>query len=184
MHRDISHSNVMYRRLPDGKIVGVLNDYDLASVVDEKKVQVPTSTQRTGTKPFMAIDLLSDEPPLHLYRHDLESMFWVMIWHVCRYEDGEFRGDQALFEEWTRVSTLGLAKEKRSFLYELDVKPAQTYQLLTPLLENMLLVLDDGIRAKNMSRMRKDSTFDHSTLNGRVSFQVFEDLFTTNRPSA
>ena len=38
---------------------------------------------RTGTGPFMAIDLLRKGPvPLHLYRHDLESFFYVLV-YVC-----------------------------------------------------------------------------------------------------
>ena len=81
MHRDISHSNVMYRTLQNGKVVGVLNDFDLASVVSEENPKILTSTRHIGTKPFMAIDLLSDEPVTHLYRHDLESLLWVMVWH-------------------------------------------------------------------------------------------------------
>ncbi|KAF8423739.1 hypothetical protein L210DRAFT_3569339, partial [Boletus edulis BED1] len=47
-HRDISASNLMYRTV-NGKIVGVLNDFDLAST--EKTA---TGTERTGTIPFMA----------------------------------------------------------------------------------------------------------------------------------
>ncbi|TCD68527.1 hypothetical protein EIP91_010583 [Steccherinum ochraceum] len=35
---------------------------------------------RTGTGPFMAIDLLLyRQAPHHLYRHDLESFFWVLL---------------------------------------------------------------------------------------------------------
>ncbi|KAI0935015.1 hypothetical protein AcV7_003931 [Taiwanofungus camphoratus] len=38
---------------------------------------------RTGTGPFMALDLLSaSRTPLHVYRHDLESFFFVLAW-VC-----------------------------------------------------------------------------------------------------
>ena len=38
---------------------------------------------RTGTGPFMALDLLCDGPvPLHVYRHDLESFFYVLV-YVC-----------------------------------------------------------------------------------------------------
>ena len=38
---------------------------------------------RTGTSPFMAIDLLRSGPvPIHLYRHDLESFFYVLV-YVC-----------------------------------------------------------------------------------------------------
>ena len=55
VHRDISSGNLMYTRDEQGRVVGVLNDFDLsvlASVAGE------FSTERTGTVPFMATDLL------------------------------------------------------------------------------------------------------------------------------
>ena len=60
---------------------GVLNDFDLAVFRD---VQSPSLKQRTGTKPFMAIDLLQRNAAVHMYRHDLESMFYVLIWITSR----------------------------------------------------------------------------------------------------
>ena len=37
-----------------------------------------------GTVPFMALDLLAPGPaPVHLYRHDLESFFWVLVYFVA-----------------------------------------------------------------------------------------------------
>jgi len=59
--------------------VGVLNDFDLATWVDH-----PTANNdRTGTIPFMAIDLLDggleDRRP-RLYRHDMESFVWVLTY--------------------------------------------------------------------------------------------------------
>ncbi|THH31243.1 hypothetical protein EUX98_g2952 [Antrodiella citrinella] len=39
---------------------------------------------RTGTGPFIALDLLKfTRVPMHLYRHDLESFFWVLVWFVA-----------------------------------------------------------------------------------------------------
>ncbi|KAJ7795014.1 hypothetical protein B0H14DRAFT_116794 [Mycena olivaceomarginata] len=66
-------ATLMFQRI-DGKLYGVLNDFDLAAFHDGS---VPsTSKQRTGTKPFMARDLLEHPPPRHLYRHDLESFLY------------------------------------------------------------------------------------------------------------
>ncbi|KAF9502147.1 hypothetical protein BDN71DRAFT_10748 [Pleurotus eryngii] len=36
----------------------------------------------------MALDLLSETPPTHLYRHDLESLFYVLIWAAVHYDIG------------------------------------------------------------------------------------------------
>lgn len=42
---------------------------------------------RTGTGPFMALDLLQYEQVLtHLYRHDLESFYWLLVWFVAGFD--------------------------------------------------------------------------------------------------
>ena len=77
----------MYRRI-DGKIYGVLNDFDL-SVLRDKEPR-STSKQRTGTEPYMAVDLLvTGPPPPHLYRLDVESLFYVIAYVVCQYHEGK-----------------------------------------------------------------------------------------------
>jgi serine/threonine protein kinase len=86
LHRDLSPNNTMYRRI-NGKIYGVLTDFDLSSwraslTSDYSK----TSQQRTGTPPYMAYGLLDGSDPLHLYRHDLESLFYIMLMTATRYE--------------------------------------------------------------------------------------------------
>ncbi|KAG2340764.1 hypothetical protein BDR05DRAFT_966653 [Suillus weaverae] len=67
-----------YRR--NGKLIGVLNDYDLSSLAN---VVGPQGNECTGTVLFMALDLLTAETQRgevkHLYRHDLESLMWVFI---------------------------------------------------------------------------------------------------------
>jgi len=55
-HNDISVKNLMYDKLNDDH--GVLNDYDLSHL---QGTQRPSGTERTGTKPFMALDLLTDD---------------------------------------------------------------------------------------------------------------------------
>ena len=85
-HNDISVKNLMYDRLSDR---GVLNDYDLAHLDGETR---PTDTERTGTIPFMALDLLTEEAwaghVTRQYRHDCESFAWVLLWICCRYDKG------------------------------------------------------------------------------------------------
>ncbi|TCD70754.1 hypothetical protein EIP91_001783 [Steccherinum ochraceum] len=47
---------------------------------------------RTGTFPFMALDLLRFvTPPHNLYRHDLESFFYVLVWFVGKFRPKEKR---------------------------------------------------------------------------------------------
>ncbi|KAJ3983065.1 hypothetical protein F5890DRAFT_1587080 [Lentinula detonsa] len=106
LHRDISQGNIMVRE-KNGTIYGVLNDWDLATWLDNKR-DGPTSLFRTGTKPYMAHEqqTIHWRGP-HRYRHDMESLFYVMVLFACLYsspkekvpnfEDKDFR-----FEEWHR----------------------------------------------------------------------------------
>ncbi|KAF9236374.1 hypothetical protein BU15DRAFT_31729, partial [Melanogaster broomeanus] len=72
-HGDVSCENLMYYMFDD-KVVGVLNDYDLASFTSSKS---PLGNERTGPIPFLAIDLPDanawDGKVEHLYRHNVES---------------------------------------------------------------------------------------------------------------
>ncbi|KAF8484070.1 hypothetical protein DFH94DRAFT_338639 [Russula ochroleuca] len=87
-HNDISVKNLMYDKLNGD--CGVLNDYDLAHLHGRLR---PSGFERTGTMPFMALDLLTDEAMKgqieRLYRHDCESFAWVLLWICCRYDDGK-----------------------------------------------------------------------------------------------
>ncbi|KAF5353169.1 hypothetical protein D9757_012645 [Collybiopsis confluens] len=55
-HCDLSMGNIMFRR-QNGKVYGVLNDFDLSSSLPLKGQ--PSSNWRTGTRPYMAYDLLN-----------------------------------------------------------------------------------------------------------------------------
>ena len=64
----------------DERKVGVLNDFDLARFADQDGA---SGQDNTGTLPFMALDLLSEEG-LHgeiprRYRHEAESFAWSII---------------------------------------------------------------------------------------------------------
>jgi hypothetical protein len=69
----------MYGISATGKPEGVLNDYDLASW-DKFPT---TNNDRTGTVPFMALDMLNnglEKRIPRLYRHDAESFIWVLTY--------------------------------------------------------------------------------------------------------
>ena len=87
-HNDISVKNLMYDRREGN--CGVLNDYNLAHLDGQPQ---PSGSERTGTMPFMALDLLADEAMdgkvERLYCHDCESFAWVLLLICCRYEDGK-----------------------------------------------------------------------------------------------
>lgn len=71
----------------EGGPIGILNDYDLVSVM-EPGARTPGADgyERSGTRPFMALDLLKnrDEPLKRRYRHDLESFAWRLLWEMLK----------------------------------------------------------------------------------------------------
>ncbi|KAJ3507602.1 hypothetical protein NLJ89_g6213 [Agrocybe chaxingu] len=93
LHYDISESNILLVYLEEfGKpVCGILSDFDLASEEDDKVFIPRTKTHyRKSTQSFTAKDLLipprkSTAPPLHYYRHDLESFFYFLICACTQY---------------------------------------------------------------------------------------------------
>ena len=76
-HGDISLENLMW---DDRRKVGVLNDFDLAKFAGQAGA---SGQDNTGTLPFMALDLLSEEGLRgeipRRYRHEAESFAWSLI---------------------------------------------------------------------------------------------------------
>ena len=68
-------------------VYGVLTDYDLSSWTASLKTDyTKTSQQRTGTPPYMAHELLTGTSDIHLYRHDVESLFYIMLLLCARHK--------------------------------------------------------------------------------------------------
>ncbi|KAG8994403.1 hypothetical protein FRB94_009917 [Tulasnella sp. JGI-2019a] len=109
------------------EIFGVLNDFDLATMVGAKHV---ANSEWTGTLPFMALDLLTRKgcngEVEHLYRHDLESFLWVLVWITFRFQDGKLVEDPP-FWEWTQ-GPKACFTAKAVFLYK-------NTEIVEPLLE-------------------------------------------------
>ncbi|KAK0191583.1 hypothetical protein F5146DRAFT_1121769 [Armillaria mellea] len=133
LHRDISMANIMFRT--DGKriIFEVLNDFDLSSLLLLEKA---TSLPRMGTPPYMAFDLLKEEKDSgpHLYRHDLEALFYVMLMICCRHSiikqvqpdsTSQLEEISANFSEWfdREMSWNMLATVKKSFFTDDEPHP-------------------------------------------------------------
>ena len=82
----------MRRGKDEDPVCAVLNDWDLGNDAKDPNL-THTGFEVTGTVPFMAIDLLTQEAldgkVAILYRHDLEALIWVLIWVVCCYDDGK-----------------------------------------------------------------------------------------------
>jgi serine/threonine protein kinase len=114
------------------RIYGVLTDFDLASWrCDLDKDYTKTSQQRTGTPPYMAHGLLDGSEPFHLYRHDLESLFYIMLILATHYEikapeEGDkggirLRGGELPYQRWFNQPLYeDLADFKRDLSFQLE----------------------------------------------------------------
>ena len=186
----------MYR-IVKSRVYGVLTDYDLASWTSSlTRDYTKTSQQRTGTPPFMAFGLLDGSDGLHLYRHDVESFFYVMVMIATQYEirarrKGDAGGVQIRqgklpFERWFGQPLYeDLASFKKTFLLDLE------YLDLSPTFEDFrgwLLELQISFnRGLLCARQRKLETvtvsrskgtpapFDEETLGGHVDYSALTD---------
>lgn len=107
LHRDISIFNMAYYEKDNWKIATLI-DFDLATFPEgtearsetaaepappeDNALAAPTITHprpedRSGTTPFMAIETLDLDSPgyKHHLCHELESIFYVVIWHAVGY---------------------------------------------------------------------------------------------------
>ena len=86
LHRDLGPNNIMCRFLEKNArgemergVYGVPTDYDLSLLTATTNSRCKrTSQQRTGALPYMVHELLIETGPLHLYRHDLESLPYII----------------------------------------------------------------------------------------------------------
>ncbi|KAG6847845.1 hypothetical protein H0H93_005563 [Arthromyces matolae] len=179
LHRDLSENNLMFKHRPDGNVLGVLNDWDMASRVDENgESQLSNATHRTGTIPFMARDLLVDgTPPPHLYRHDLESFFFILVWAAVYYDfpHGKRKGYVVELEAWDSPSLLSSQDAKKLFILDY-AKRSHILKHVTPA-NHLLLPWIDALwfcfNAAQRDFKCPDNEWDDSTLGGNITFENF-----------
>ncbi|KAJ6598737.1 hypothetical protein B0H10DRAFT_2085083 [Mycena sp. CBHHK59/15] len=173
MHRDISRNNLMYRRI-DGKIYGVLNDFDLSVVMGKEPRS--TSKQRTGTEPYMAMDLLETDPPPPHFFDSISNRSWKKI-------------DNPPFDAWDHLPTTALLPKKRQFLADaMTVPPTSNFlalRRLTLLLHEMFSkAYNARTEAQTLVMLGSASTtFEDDTLGDHITFDKFEKILVNNLPS-
>lgn len=179
-HRDISVNNLMYRigKGPGDRITiyGILNDFDLSTDLSEGS-KIPTSNQRTGTLPFMAVDLLDDDPAPHMYRHDLESLVYVLIYITACYANGKQIAG-APYALWNEVGRTAQRKEKKD-VQSAKLKLTAGYR---PFLLTWIEPLRKCLRAGysiQAERVANDNLDVSDTLYGEVTFDKFEGIYET-----
>jgi hypothetical protein len=137
-HNDISVENLMYDKA-NGH--GILNDYDLAHLNGRPR---PSGAERTGTMPFMALDLLTEKAwnglVGRLYRHDCESFAWVLFWICCRYDDGKEINDPPLSDFITDSFKQCYAMKISTISSLNDIAPTPSYDRFWGVVRKLLFL--------------------------------------------
>lgn len=164
---------------------GYLVDLDRA----ERVMDVETKTKLArepcppvGTKAFLSIDLCTDEPVLHLYRHDLESLFYVLAWIGTRYDDGK-RNNSNAFAEWESGEWETIKKQKRALFSSGYEYPEETQSWMV---DNWLIPLGElfgkGYAARDQALAEGTlADFDDETLGGHITYQAFYSIIRRER---
>jgi serine/threonine protein kinase len=87
LHRDLSPNNIMYRII-NGKVHGVLTDFDLSSWKSSLTSDYTQEPRSKGPEPLhiWLTGCSNGTDALHLYRHDVESLFYIMLILATHYE--------------------------------------------------------------------------------------------------
>lgn len=169
LHRDLSPGNIMFRRSEGGKVYGVLNDFDLASRSNSESSNGPISNQRTGTRPYMALDLLNTESTSdHKYRHDLESLFYIIFCLACRYEKPGHLLVDPPYDDWFSGTDYSIWKAKLSaFFYCSKVTPY--FSEFSPWVTALHEMISVSVVLKVLAFYKKEQEFTYDRVKGIMS---------------
>ncbi|PPQ97337.1 hypothetical protein CVT26_006571 [Gymnopilus dilepis] len=164
--------------------IGRLNDFDMAAKVNNQgQFLVTSASHRTGTLPFMALDLLKPgKRVLHVYRHDLESFFYILVWAAVHYDlkHGKRKScSPKVLQSWLNESTCFLSKhrfmsdslaENDSIQQHIpdDAKRQIWDEWVVP-----LHILFKGAFVHRSTQADKHLPVDHETLDGLITFETF-----------
>lgn len=193
LHGDLSSSDIMYRIVED-KVHGVLTDYDLSSWRDTPAPECAKGPERaTGTPPYMAQELLRGTSAIHLYRHDVESLFYVMLLMCGRHTIGNARGEsneagpQVIMREgklpyqgWFKGQDWALGCVKVTFILNmLAIELSPPFEDFRPWLRKLQLLFSEGFSLWSANLRRKQCPemcaggpipFDDETLGGWIDY--------------
>ncbi|KIM37091.1 hypothetical protein M413DRAFT_31240 [Hebeloma cylindrosporum] len=184
LHRDISEKTLTVSH-GDGSSdsVGILYDFDIADGVlsDAKDTGSTGHHYRTGAFPFRALELVDkcEMDPVHLYRHDLESFFYFIIWAATHYdfESQTKRKTPASMREWLDPNAAASVKRHITAGFYLDVVIAPI--VLAPfkgIWEEWVVPLNRLFILASMERVKcriEKAPIDNMTINGKLTFEKF-----------
>ena len=144
-------------------------------LLGEEIQQREKARYRTGTGPFMAINLLdADAIPPNQYRHDLESFFWVLTWFVATHNP--IQHTLGRINEWLNADLNAVYDAKRMFLRNLRratkilSKGSPRYKsikstCITPLIKTFRALETEGQTVEDLH----DNLLGHIVSNNRAS---------------
>ena len=205
-HKDRSKPETILSR-------GILNDFDMAAELDaDGNVRLDAKPHHhiTGTLPFMARDLLelagdtesaagrSYGPPklryknreptnLHLYRHDLESFYYILIWAALTYKlRGRSHQKKSLknhvIKEWLSPDpeTVFLSKVSlQTSVFDRKYGKAVSKEwegLWNDWVVPLNTMFSEALSAADGAYRRRDANFNAITCNGLITFEKFMDV--------
>ena len=129
----------------------------------------------------MARDLLVSNPPPHLYRHDLESFFFMLVWAAIHYDlktKTRLPTVQRL-EKWNAELSVAM-DAKSAFVFSMQISD-EVLELMLEDMEELLEWIDpllDLFRAATSSMPKKRdfkavAEYDYTTYGGRLTFHTF-----------
>ncbi|OJA11262.1 hypothetical protein AZE42_05676 [Rhizopogon vesiculosus] len=174
---------MMFYRNEKGIAIGVLNDYDLSSL---KSALGPQGNERTGTVPFMALELLTKQGQRgeikHLYRHDLESFIWALAWVCLRYKDGRLLTSDCPLDNWATEDAQTVREKKLAFLSDfLQFKPPGIDSLMWSLIAHCLQALKDEDHRREKLQFEQSLTL-REEVTVELNDKVLLDIFTSTAP--
>jgi len=120
----------------DDNKYGVLNDFDLSTIMNPgDRNPNRQGLERTGTLPFMAVELLHtkgfDGLVPRRYDHELESFSWVLVWVSRCVLGGQESERPPRLEEWLDDNNDQVYKSKLAFaLEQRDIPSTPDYETL------------------------------------------------------
>ncbi|KAG7086893.1 hypothetical protein E1B28_002813 [Marasmius oreades] len=144
----------------------------------------------TGTKPFRAHDFFNRRwTGGYLYRHDLESFFYALLWLCSRYNGpGKALNDgEALpYDSWSTGTSEEVRMTKWDLLTEPEFEPQITdfFRDFDSWLDEMQTQLfygnlDDVHPQQTQTQTDVDFTFDVETLGGHFTYANVKGIMST-----
>jgi hypothetical protein len=180
-HGDPSLANLM---IDPATNRGVLNDWDLSFRRSRDRVG-HVGGERTGTVPFMAMDLLCrkywDGEMERLYRHDLEGLIWILPWVFLQFQGTTLEVPQ--LASWSTGDYLRCAEKKAHFyVHHTDYIPMNSWKSEWALVsvvigwrQRLAFTLQEGGLGQRPQGKRRRPEKDQDEAS-RVAQDVFNDF--------